>query len=143
MSSGMKKLMDAYDLKDSFRSIHPSERIFSHYYTSDQMEDRATRIDRSYHWGPGVLVKEAYYEPVAFSDHMGYIIHLAVPTQVCKLLTPHSKRFFRLTPEIIADELFQSRLDQCMEEWKEVRQQGLNILLWWELLVKPGVLKIE
>ena len=73
---------------------------------------------------------------------MGYIIHLAVPTQVCKLLTPHSKRFFRPSPEIIADELFQRKLDQCMEEWKEVRQQGLKILLWWELLVKPGVLKI-
>ena len=50
--------------------------------------------------------------------------------------------FFRLTPEIITDELFQSRLYQCMEEWKEVRKHGLNILLWWKLLVKPGVLKL-
>ena len=58
------------------------------------MEDRATWIDRFYHWGPGVLVNEEYYELVAFSDHMGYIIHIAVPTQVCKPLPPHSKRLF-------------------------------------------------
>ena len=66
----------------------------------------------------------------------------SIPTQVCKLLTPFSKLFFRLTREIITDKIFKDRLSQCMNEWIEVKQQGLDVLSWWELMVKPGILKL-
>ena len=84
------------------------------------MEDRATWIDRFYHWGPGVLVNEEYYELVAFSDHMGYIIHIAVPTQVCKPLLPHSKRFFSgLLLKLLPMSYF--RVD-CINAWRNGRK---------------------
>merc|ERR1711888_325269 len=29
-----------------------------------------------------------------------------------------------------------------MQEWDEVRVQGLPVLLWWEMIVKPGIRKL-
>ena len=30
----------------------------------------------------------------------------------------------------------------ALEEWEQVRQAGLPVLSWWELIVKPGIRKI-
>ena len=44
---------------------------------------------------------------------------------------------------MVQDEAFQSQLAEAMEGWQAVRSYGLDTLLWWEHLVKPGVKKLS
>ena len=78
MSPSLTRLTQIFDMKDSYRSLHPTTKIFSHYYHTVQLGQGATRIDRSYNWGQ-LEVVEAKYVPVAFSDHMAYIVTLSLP----------------------------------------------------------------
>ena len=58
LSPSLKRLVNVFSMKDSFRTLHPEVKIFSRYYRSEEYGDGATRIDRSYHFGE-VVVKEA------------------------------------------------------------------------------------
>ena len=33
-------------------------------------------------------------------------------------------------------------MKQAMEEWQKIREEGLQVLTWWEIVVKPGIRKI-
>ena len=39
-------------------------------------------------------------------------------------------------------QIFNQQLKESFSLWSEVRQAGLDILPWWELVVKPGVRKL-
>ena len=43
---------------------------------------------------------------------------------------------------MVRDSKFQERVKQAMEEWKGIREEGLPVLTWWEIVVKPGIRKI-
>ena len=92
--------------------------------------------------GGEIGVKEAKYEPVAFSDHMAYIVSLSIPNLNPSLLSPRSRPIFKVRPEIICDKIFQECLSESMTDWKEVKELGLDVLVWWEIVVKPGVKKL-
>ena len=47
-----------------------------------------------------------------------------------------------MKPEVIKDTQFQQNLAEAMVDWKMVMEQGLGVLEWWELVVKPGVRKL-
>ena len=38
--------------------------------------------------------------------------------------------------------IYKTRLAEKINEWKEVLNNGVDRLLWWELLVKPGIGKL-
>ena len=40
------------------------------------------------------------------------------------------------------DDLFKARLKQDMVGWLEVRERGLAVLPWWEIIVKPGIRRL-
>ena len=40
------------------------------------------------------------------------------------------------------DRKFQETVKQAMDEWKGIREEGLPVLTWWEIVVKPGIRKI-
>ena len=126
---------------DSYRVLHPNLSSFSHYYHTVQQGKGATRIDRSYSWGE-LKVIEARYEPIAFSDHMAYIVTLSLPDSMARILSPRSRPLFKIKPEVIRDKIFQERLEASMMDWQEVKDLGLNILTWWEIMVKPGIKKL-
>ena len=65
LSPSLGRLIKSFDLANSFRTLHPSTKAFSHYYHSIQLGEGATRIDRSYNWGQ-VKVVDARYEPISF-----------------------------------------------------------------------------
>ena len=119
-------------------------RIFSRYYESARGEG-ATRIDRCYHFGDLQIV-EAKYLPAAFSDHFGLIIKTSVPEALSRVISPKYRPSFRLTPEVIKDPLFNQRLEELMASYSRVREfqssKGVGVLQWWELLVKPGILRL-
>ena len=144
MSNGLSRLVKLGDWQDSFGTLHPNSKSFSRYYENQRAEG-ATRIDRSYHYGM-IKVVEAKYIPLAFSDHFGLVVKLALPDILSKVICPKSRPTFRLTSEVIQDQLFQARLREVMLTYNRVKDfqgsQSFGVLQWWELLVKPGVLKL-
>ena len=72
MSKCFKKLINLYQMSDTFRQIYPHSKQFSRYYVWKGKEG-ATRIDRCYSWG-NIRVQEAEYIVVSFSDHLAHVI---------------------------------------------------------------------
>ena len=141
MSPCLAKLVETFSMKDSFRILHPNSASFSHFYHTIYQGEGATRIDRSYNWG-SIQVVEAKYEPVSFSDHLSYVVSFSIPAPMARILSPKSRPVFKIKPAIIKDKLFQERLSESMLDWQEVNDLGLDVLTWWELLVKPGIKKL-
>ena len=107
-SPSLARLLNTFDMVDSFRSIFPTKKVFSHYYSygqavqAGQAGQGATRIDRSYNWGE-VTVHGANYVPVAFSDHMAYVVSISIPTLPSSMVSPRSRPLFKVRPEFICD----------------------------------------
>ena len=141
MSPCLAKLVQTFNMKDSFRSLHPTSSSFSHFYHTIHQGQGATRLDRSYSWGD-ISAVEAKYEPVAFSDHLSYVVSFSLPSPMARILSPRSRPLFKVKPDVIKDQIFQDRLSESMHDWHEVHELGLEILTWWELLVKPGIRKL-
>ena len=59
-----------------------------------------------------------------------------------KIVSPKSKPLFKAKPNVIQDETFKCRLKDNFHLWSQVRDAGLDILTWWELVVKPGIKKL-
>ena len=140
MSPALKRLVNTFSLKDSFRYLHPDSEVFSRYYHT-QSGEGATRIDREYHWGD-MMVLEARYVGIAFSDHLALVVKLKLPEELSRLWCPRSRHQFKAKPEVVKDPVFQKRLKEKFALWYEVREAGLDILTWWEIIVKPGVKKL-
>ena len=51
MSPSLKKLLQTFSWKDSFRQLYPGIKSYSRYYENAIHGDGATRIDRNYHYG--------------------------------------------------------------------------------------------
>ena len=141
MSPCLAQLVQTFNMRDSFRSLHPNASSFSHFYHTIHQGEGATRIDRSYNWG-NIKIMEARYEPLAFSDHLAYVVHFSLPAPMARLLSPRSRPLFKVKPEVIKDDIFKERLSESMLDWQEVHDLGLDILTWWEVLVKPGIKKL-
>ena len=140
-SPSLARLISTFDMVDSYRSLFPSKQVFSHYYNYGQAGQGATRIDRSYSWGQ-VEISDAKYEAVAFSDHMAYIVAISTPSLPACSFSPKSRPLFRVKPEVINDKVFQDQLGESMADWNVVKERGLDVLTWWEVVVKPGVKKL-
>ena len=128
-------------MKDSFRELSPATDIYSRYYTCPLAGPGASRIDRCYHWGLLSPVM-AEYIPMAWSDHMAHIITFSLPSSVSRALSPRARPLFKIKPEVIKDPTFQSWIRDSMVCWKQVKDRGLNIIDWWEIIVKPGITKL-
>ena len=116
MSPSLKRLINVRNLKDTFRSLHPTSSHYSRYYSRGG-EEGATRIDRGYSWGD-MMVVEARYVPVAFSDHLAYIVKIKVPPMTCRVMSVKARPFYKTSPEVVQDKEFQRRLKEAMQEWK-------------------------
>ena len=141
ISPCLGKLVKTFNMKDSFRCLYPNTSAYSHFYHTTHQGQGATRLDRSYNWG-STTVLSAKYEPVSFSDHLAFVVSLSLPPPMVKILSPRSRPVFKIKPEVIKDKEFQDRLALSMSDWEEVYDLGLDILTWWESLVKPGIKKI-
>ena len=87
-------------------------------------------------------VIEASYLPLAFSDHFGHIVRMELPDSLSRAFCPKSRPSFCLTPEVIKDRVFQNWLEESMVSWKSLRGYGLDTLVWWEMVVNPGIRKL-
>ena len=140
LSSSMKRFVNVFELKDSFRVLYPEANIFSRYYHTEDNGNGATRLDRVYHSGD-VTIKDAKYLGVSFSDHHGLIVKMEIQNSLPKLLSPRCRMPFEAKPEVVRDEVFKERLKNMFGVWEESKRR-LNIMVWWEEIVKPGVKKL-
>ena len=70
---------------------------------------------------------------------VSYSITLSVQTTTC----PKAKPVFKISYNVIDDEIFRKQLKECMNHWKHLLVTfRYNVLDWWELLVKPGIRKL-
>ena len=140
ISPTLSRLVKSFGWKDSFRICNGNIKHFSHYYTSgDQVG--ATRIDREYMWGEVEVLKSEYI-PCAFSDHLGLLSEVKVTSISSKKISPRGSPFLKIRDEVAGDKIFQHCVAESMENWKLIRCEGLNVLTWWELVVKPGLQQI-
>ena len=145
MSRCLQRLVKVNNWSDSYRAVHPTTLAYSRYYENTRAEG-ASRIDRCYHYGD-MVVEEAQYLPVAFSDHFAHLIKFSLPNNLAKIVSPKCRPSFRMRAEVIKDAVFKERLAEAMQRWGRVRQfqgreGGSGTLQWWDLLVKPGIKKI-
>ena len=140
MSPTFQRVVRTFNLADSYRELHPSTKQFSRYY-GDSRSEGATRIDRCYHYGD-ITVKKAVYLPLAFSDHHAHVVTFELPDPFSRLLCPRAQPSFRIKAEVVRDEVFQQHLSEAMDIWQSVWSFGLEVLPWWENLVKPGIRKL-
>ena len=67
------------------------------------------------------------------------MVTIELPDPFGRLLCPHAHPAFRIKAEVVKDQTFQQQLSEAMVTWQSVRSFGLDVLQWWENLVKPGV----
>ena len=138
ISPSCKNLVRAFSWTDSFRAVQPRGTQLSRYNRADQQGEGASRIDRSYHWGE-IQVVEACYNSISFSDHLGLKVHYKLPNKLDQHLAPPSRPAFKISPTIVNDATFRHRLELSMQGWLKVKEDGAEVLLWWEYLVKGGI----
>ena len=73
---------------------------------------------------------------------MSHIVTISFSTALSRILSPRTRPMTKVRPEVIRDPEFQALLAESMEDWKKVRDQGLHVLKWWEMIVKPGIRKL-
>ena len=132
MSPSLKKLIKNFSWVDSFRSLHPQDLEYSHYYDNAVHGQGATRIDRMYHHGEIIIIK-AEYVPVPFSDHFGLVITISVPECLSRLASPKSKPLFKANPDVVTDSLFQQRLREAFTGWVEIKSFDINIFFYFNI----------
>ena len=86
--------------------------------------------------------KEAKYLPIAFSDHHGLVVTICLPDPLSRMVCPNTRPAFKLRDEVIYDPVFQESLANAMSDWKNIKAFGMDTLLWWEVVVKPGIKKL-
>ena len=89
-----------------------------------------------------MFVREAKYISLAFSDHLGMVVSFTLPDHMTKMMSPKSRPLFRTRPEVVDDAQFRANLKTSMVNWLEVKEHGVDALIWWERLVKPGIRKL-
>ena len=137
----MKRIEKTFHWTDSFRQLYPDKKAFSRYYNHQRTGQGASRIDRCYHWGD-IQVQEVQYMSLAFPDHLAMVASFILPDNLTMIICPKSRPFFRTRPEVVMDNQFKESLKACMVEWHEVKQHGVDVLIWWEKLVKPGIKRL-
>ena len=70
---------------------------------------------------------------------MGHIVSLVLPDQLSRMMCPKTRPTFKIKQDVVKDSLFQERLRDSMENWTEIKSYGLDVVPWWDLIVKPGV----
>ena len=64
-----------------------------------------------------------------------------VPFDQPRQAIPRAKRNLKIRNDVV-DATFVEEVALAMKDWKNVLQEGLDVLRWWELIVKPGIRRI-
>ena len=62
---------------------------------------------------------DAEYIPVAFSDHLTFVIKIKMPNDCINAKCPRATQHFKAKPEIIKDRIFKARLEEKFVIWDD------------------------
>ena len=141
VSPSCRNLVRTFLWLDSYLQMYPRAPTYSRLSNHPHHGSGASRIDRSYHWGD-LEVREADYLSISFSDHFSLIVTYGLPHALSRHFTPKSKPAFKISPSVVNDEIFINKLEYSMRQWQEVKENGVEVLQWWEYLVKPAIKKM-
>ena len=68
-----------------------------------------------------------------------HMISPSLPDPFHVILSPKTRPLFKVKPDVAKDPIFQERLEASMTGWLEVKALGLEVIPWWEVMVKPGI----
>ena len=138
ISPSFKTLVTSFAWQDSYRVLYPRTVQYSRVYSNALQGEGASRIDRCYHWGE-LAVHEAEYHPISFSDHLSLRLVYNLPSKLSHMVAPQARPHFKIPPDIVEDEIFAESISKAAEGWCQVKEAGVNILSWWQYMVKPGI----
>ena len=138
ISPSFKSLVSSFAWLDSYRVLFPKTIQYSRVYSNTTQGEGASRIDRCYHWGD-LCVQEAEYHPISFSDHLSLRLVYKVPSRLSHMVAPQARPHFKIPPEIVNDEVFAESITKAVAGWLQVKEAGVNLISWWQLMVKPGI----
>ena len=69
------------------------------------------------------------------------VVKMSIPN-LSRIFLPLTRPMFKVSPEVVFDKLFKVRLEREMLEWQQVRDRGLAVMKWWEIIVKPGIRRL-
>ena len=142
VSNSLKRLIKTFGWVDSFRQLYPNSSEYSRYYDNKVHGSGASRIDRMYYHGH-LKILEAYYVGIAFSDHFALIVKIGLPQNMSRLSSPKARPLFKSKPDVIRDPIFKEILRKQAAVWLNVKETtNLDILVWWDLIVKPNIRKL-
>ena len=67
---------------------------------------------------------------------------MSLPAALQNAFCPKSRPIFKIRPAVVYDKVFKARVMYSMNEWEAVKNFGVPLLSWWEVLVKPGIRKL-
>ena len=141
LSPSLQRLISLMNLKDSHRCLSKVQ-TFSRYYLTNKSGQGATRIDRLYHYGE-VIPTSSCYVATSFSDHLAQVVSYCVPLCTQTTACPKAKPVFKISNNVIDDNIFRKQLKESMSHWRHLLVTfKYPVLDWWELLVKPGIRKL-
>ena len=73
---------------------------------------------------------------------MSLLVKIKLPENFSRLTSPKFKAQFKSRPEVVKDPEFNNRLKSKVNEWRYVKDLGVDIMSWWEHMVKPGIKKL-
>ena len=73
---------------------------------------------------------------------MGLLTEVQVPFHPSHQSYIRGVRSFKVRNNVACDLSFKQSISNEMVAWKEIKSSGLDILTWWELVVKPGIRNI-
>ena len=88
------------------------------------------------------MASKSEYVPIAFSDHFGLITEIKLSGPVTDVSIPRHVKKMNISNEVACDNIFKNRVARAFPVWEEIFKNGLDVLTWWELVVKPGVREI-
>ena len=82
------------------------------------------------------------YKSISFSDHLALLCSFTLPSEQGRYIPPKARPPRRIPPHIVEDQIFKTQIQEMMNIYNQILENGANILIWWENLVKPGIIEV-
>ena len=117
MSPSLKRLVNVFGFRDTFRYIEPNTRQYSRCYSKQSITEGATRLDRIY-ISNKLEPTFKRHNTISILDHLSFEVKFNINEDLQKLLAPKPKISFKIKQKIIDSEDFQETIAEKLSLWK-------------------------
>ena len=137
ISNNLVKIIKVKKMIDTYRSLHPRVRSYSHFYSwkgkNGELKSGASRLDRSYIIG-NIITKKSSYVTTSFSDHHLHLLEIASDEELInKDRSPSFKPYFKMAPAHFLNHDYRELIKITIREW-EAFKPTMEPTEWWDHL---------